>query len=569
MTRKILGTYAQTEMGHGSNVRGLETTATYDPDTQEFVVHSPTLSATKWWPAHLGFGCTHAIVYARMILKDVDHGVLPFMVQLRNMDSYEPLPGIQLGTSGPTIGHYANEHGRCRFDQVRIPRDHLCMRWQQVAPDGVYTAPARAASKTSYITMTNTRVGFVTIAHRQLAKALTIAIRYSAQRKQGYPAPGLPETTVLDYQMQQHSLLTLLSHSYALKFAAIYVTQFAERAMEQLESGEEGGFLAMMPELHATTSGLKALSTTMCCEGIEVARKCCGGHGYGLYSGMPQIYLNTLRSQTVEGDNNVMFLQVSRFLIKSWNEAKLDGGAGLAGNVTYLKDPGHKTCSIRGAADWLKRDVQLAAFGHWARRSVMVAAEKVNLDVSAGVPMHEAQNEHMFELINMARTHSYYSILNAFQEALSLRTGPGSGSSAELGRAMKRQCDLFALSILQADIGGVTLDGYVNQQQVDYLSEQVRSLLKEIRPDAVALVDAFDFDDVLELHQTALGRYDGNPYERLWEWSEKDPANNEGAVTGAVPPGFDGTWKPVLDSYEVSESNVAGAKGSKSAKARL
>lgn len=47
---EIIGTYAQTELGHGTFVRGLETTATYDPDTQQFVVHSPTLSSTKWWP---------------------------------------------------------------------------------------------------------------------------------------------------------------------------------------------------------------------------------------------------------------------------------------------------------------------------------------------------------------------------------------------------------------------------------------------------------------------------------------------------------------------------------------
>ncbi len=47
---QVIGTYAQTELGHGTFVRGLETTATYDIDTQQFVIHSPTLSSTKWWP---------------------------------------------------------------------------------------------------------------------------------------------------------------------------------------------------------------------------------------------------------------------------------------------------------------------------------------------------------------------------------------------------------------------------------------------------------------------------------------------------------------------------------------
>lgn len=44
---QIIGCYAQTELGHGSNVQGLETTATFDPQTDEFVIHSPTLTSSK------------------------------------------------------------------------------------------------------------------------------------------------------------------------------------------------------------------------------------------------------------------------------------------------------------------------------------------------------------------------------------------------------------------------------------------------------------------------------------------------------------------------------------------
>lgn len=44
---QIIGCYAQTELGHGSNVQGLETTATFDPKTDEFVINSPTLTSSK------------------------------------------------------------------------------------------------------------------------------------------------------------------------------------------------------------------------------------------------------------------------------------------------------------------------------------------------------------------------------------------------------------------------------------------------------------------------------------------------------------------------------------------
>jgi acyl-CoA oxidase len=49
-TFRIIGAYAQTELGHGSSVRFIETTSTYDVERQEFIIHSPSISSAKWWP---------------------------------------------------------------------------------------------------------------------------------------------------------------------------------------------------------------------------------------------------------------------------------------------------------------------------------------------------------------------------------------------------------------------------------------------------------------------------------------------------------------------------------------
>ena len=76
----IIGCYAQTELGHGSNVAGLETTATLDKATDEFVIHTPNIKATKFWPGALGLHSTHAIVFARLIVDGRDYGVKPFIV---------------------------------------------------------------------------------------------------------------------------------------------------------------------------------------------------------------------------------------------------------------------------------------------------------------------------------------------------------------------------------------------------------------------------------------------------------------------------------------------------------
>ena len=93
-TLKKVGCYAQTELGHGSNVAGLETTATLDMQTDEFVIHSPTVTSTKYWPGGLGLWANHAVVFARCIVEGNEYGVLPFMVQIRSLEDHLPLKGI-------------------------------------------------------------------------------------------------------------------------------------------------------------------------------------------------------------------------------------------------------------------------------------------------------------------------------------------------------------------------------------------------------------------------------------------------------------------------------------------
>lgn len=101
----ILGCYAQTEIGHGSNVAGIETTATLDKATDEFVINTPSITATKYWPGDLGRFSSHAVVFARLIIGEDDYGVQPFMVQIRDVESWKILPGVKCGDLGPKIGY--------------------------------------------------------------------------------------------------------------------------------------------------------------------------------------------------------------------------------------------------------------------------------------------------------------------------------------------------------------------------------------------------------------------------------------------------------------------------------
>ena len=104
-TFRIIGAYAQTELAHGSNVRGIETTATYQMETDEFIINSPTLTSAKWWPGGLAHTATHACVYCNLILEGKNYGPHPFMVQLRSLIDHSLYPGIETGDVGPKLGY--------------------------------------------------------------------------------------------------------------------------------------------------------------------------------------------------------------------------------------------------------------------------------------------------------------------------------------------------------------------------------------------------------------------------------------------------------------------------------
>jgi acyl-CoA oxidase len=208
---EIFGCYAQTELGHGSNVRGIETTAVFDHGEDEFIINSPTLSSTKYWIGASGIWATHALVVARLIIHGKDLGNHIFLTQIRNLETQELMPGVEIYELGPKAfqGMLGVDNGALRFHQVRIPRTQMLARNAQVRRDGSYIAPKNV--KHSYGSMVTVRALMAQITGFDLIKAVVTAYHYTTFRRQFGSKDVEGESRVFDYASVKFRLLPLLA----------------------------------------------------------------------------------------------------------------------------------------------------------------------------------------------------------------------------------------------------------------------------------------------------------------------------------------------------------------------
>ncbi|KAA0147199.1 hypothetical protein FNF29_07571 [Cafeteria roenbergensis] len=231
----VLGCYAQTELGHGSDVSRLETTATFIPSTSQVELHTPRLESTKWWVGGLGRTATHAIVWARLRVPAppagpsgrglVDVGPMPFLVRIRDAATHEPVPGVTVGDIGPKLGFAAIDNGYLRLSRFRVPRTSLLGECGALSATGVFSPPAHP--KRAYAGMMAVRVFMLRAAAAGLALGSTVALRYSALRLQF----ALPPADTDDSLAQPQLAAAAKAHAHAvLAAAAVRALHAAEAA---------------------------------------------------------------------------------------------------------------------------------------------------------------------------------------------------------------------------------------------------------------------------------------------------------------------------------------------------
>ncbi|CAN6595299.1 acyl-coenzyme A oxidase 2 [Trichomonascus vanleenenianus] len=506
---KFFGCFSMTELGHGSNVAGLETTATYDKSTEEFVINTPHVGATKWWIGGAAHTATHTVCYARLIVDGKDYGVKQFVVQLRDSD-HNLKPGIAIGDIGKKMGRDGIDNGWIQFTNVRIPRQYMLMKYSKVAPDGTVTEPP--LNQLSYGALVGGRVSMVYDSVQTAKRFLTIALRYAAVRRQFSSTPGEKETRLIDYTYHQRRLIPLLAYTFAMRASAEEVMNFYIKTTKQLQAVDTSNKTSLQSaiddakELFALSAGMKAFSTWATAGIIDECRQACGGHGYSGYNGFGQGYNDWVVQCTWEGDNNVLTLSAGRSLILSGIDAREGKRVGDA--VSYMsreKELHTRKLNGRSLTD---SKVLIEAWECAAARNIGVGADAYLALIAKGLNQAQAFEELSQQRFECARIHTRLNQVHAFFQSIE-------HANEQLKPVLTDLATLFALWSIEKDGASFLSSGYLTTSELDEVTTLVDSYNHKIRDQVIGIVDSFNLSDFFI--NAPIGNYDGDVYKHYFE----------------------------------------------------
>ncbi len=484
-TLKLPGCFAMTETGHGSNVKGVETTATYDHASRSFTILTPHKDACKEYIGNAALHGQMATVFAKLIIDDTDYGVNAFIVPLRSPEGVT-LPGITIEDCGRKMGLNGVDNGKIWFDQVKISYDHMLDRYASVDEQGEFSSPITSDNR-RFFTMLGTLVGGrIGIPRSGLSAAksgLTIAIRYGDGRRQFGPENG-KEVPILNYRTHQRRLMPLLANAYALHFGLQYVT---ERFLVRKEED--------MQEIEAMAAGLKAWATWNTTHTLQECREACGGKGYLSENRIDRLKNDTDIYTTFEGDNTVLMQLVAKARLSEFKKEFSD--INFFGMLKYVADKAKvgltemNPVTVRNtdADHLLDAAFHMSAFTYREKDILTSAATRFKKHLDAGMDSFDAFNKTQYHMVEAGMAYVERLILERFIEQVTITRDKSCQA------ALQKLCQLFALSQIEKNKGWYLEQGYMDGSKTKAIRKTINQLCWEVRQDAVALVDAFKIPD--------------------------------------------------------------------------
>lgn len=484
-TLELPGCFAMTETGHGSNVKGILTTATYDHKDQSFVIHTPSEIARKEYIGNAALHGQAATTFAKLIIDGQDYGVSAFVVPLRNKQGHLH-PGVTIKDCGRKMGLNGVDNGVIYFDHVRVPKDNMLDRFAGVDENGKFTSPI-ASDNRRFFTMLGTlvggRIGIPRSGNSATKSGLTIAIKYGDQRRQFGPE-NAPEVPILNYRTHQRRLMPLLANAYALHFSLQYLTdRFINRKEEDMQ------------EIEALAAGIKSFTTWNTTRTLQECREACGGKGYLSENRIDDLKNDTDIYTTFEGDNTVLMQLVAKSRLTEFKQefSNMDffGILNYVGSQAKTSFSEMNPLTIRNTDEdhLLDPDFQLSAFRYRERDILTSSAKRLKKHLDSGMDSFDAFNQTQYHLVNVA--HAYVERIILEQFILQVERTKDKDCKAVL----KKLCDLFALTQIEKNKGWYLEHDYMEGVKTKAIRKLINRLCWEIRQEAVPLVDAFNIPE--------------------------------------------------------------------------
>lgn len=478
---QLLGCFAMTETGHGSNVRGIKTTATYDATTDSLVIHTPGPNDNKEYIGN-ALHSTMASVFAQLIVNGKNEGVHAVLVPLRDQN-HELLPGIRVEDNGYKLGLNGVDNGKIWFHQVRVPRENLLNKYGDINAQGQYTSPIKNPNK-RFFTMLGTLVGgricVAKGANSGAKMALNIAVTYALRRRQFNDNQKMQEDLLMDYPTHQLRLTPAVASTYVYQ---VVLDDLIRVYSDDIQEDKR--------VVETQAAALKALITDFANKTIQECREACGGKGYLLENRIGDLNNDVDIFTTFEGDNTVLLQLAAKGVLSDFKSEF--NSAGFVSVIKMLGEQlGGKISAINplystkvDKAHLYNPKFHKHAFNYRTRRLTYTLAMRIRDYIKKGVPAYQAFLKVQTHLVALGRA---YAQELAYERFTAFTMGV---TEAKYRSLLEQLGTLYALSAIHEDSQWYLEHGYLGSNKSKAIRQRVERLCTELRPYIGSLVDGY------------------------------------------------------------------------------
>jgi len=333
--------------------------------------------------------------------------------------------------------------------------------------------------------------------------------------------------------MGQYILLKGLGLACAIRFSSNWISDRMRVIQENPDANADD-----LPELHAVAAGLKGYCCNAASLGLEEMRKTCGGASFLLSSGIASLESDYKWRATAEGDTTVMTMVTARYLMKATDKV-LQGEevTGMASCLVKLADPKYDPMRALPRASKPEDFMDVGFLLRLFEARTIVQVKLTHAKLQERMQKHKETFDTAWSALTLkasrtGESHVLFFLLDKNVVALE------QCEDAACRLAMERLCALFALSNV---LDGHQWLGLLDSQQVQFAEEAAAMLCTLLRPDAIGLVDAWDYPD-RALNNSTIGRYDGEVYKAQYLAAKNAPLNTQAETNKILQ-----KLKPYLD----------------------